>query len=136
LFEAFAGEFAVSMLNENEEIAKLKQALQDKDAVLAETKKVAATKAALVESKDLEIQTIKEQQERKETLTELMKPLNKEKQEVMSQLLENIQTDRLKSAYEKYLPAVLNNSAARFLVTDSLTKSALCATKRFCNSAN
>jgi len=30
----------------------------------------------------------------------------------MSQLLENVQTDRLKSAFEKYLPAVLNNSVA------------------------
>jgi len=30
----------------------------------------------------------------------------------MVQLLENVQTDKMKSAYEKYLPAVLNNSVA------------------------
>jgi hypothetical protein len=45
-------------------------------------------------------------------MSDLMKPLNKEKQAVMSQLLETVQTDKLQSAYEKYLPAVLNNSAA------------------------
>jgi hypothetical protein len=45
-------------------------------------------------------------------MTDLLKPLNKEKQDVMSQLLENVQTDRLKSAFEKYLPAVLNNGVA------------------------
>jgi hypothetical protein len=43
-------------------------------------------------------------------MSDLMKPLNKEKQAVMSQLLETVQTDKLQSAYEKYLPAVLNNS--------------------------
>ena len=55
---------------------------------------------------------IKESQERKQTLEELMKPLNKEKQSVMMSLLENVQTPKLKSSFEKYLPAVLNNSVA------------------------
>jgi hypothetical protein len=30
----------------------------------------------------------------------------------MSSLLESVQTERLQSAYEKYLPAVLNNTPA------------------------
>jgi len=110
LFEAFASEFAITHLNENTEIAKLRKAVQARDAVIAEAKKEAGEKAALVESKDREIRIIKESQERQQTLNDLLKPLNKDKQAVMVSLLENVQTEKLKSAYEKYLPAVLNNS--------------------------
>jgi pyrroline-5-carboxylate reductase len=31
----------------------------------------------------------------------------------MRELLENVQTERLQSAFEKYLPAVLNNTSAK-----------------------
>jgi hypothetical protein len=37
--------------------------------------------------------------------------VHKEKADVMSSLLESVQTGRLQNAYEKYLPAVLNNSS-------------------------
>ena len=43
-------------------------------------------------------------------MNELLKPLNKEKAEVMTSLLESVQTERLQAAYDKYLPAVLNNA--------------------------
>ena len=112
LFEAFASEFAITHLNENQQIAKLSKALEQKETVIAEAKKAAAEKSALVESKDREIRIIKESQERQHVMSDLMKPLNKEKQAVMSQLLETVQTNKLQSAYEKYLPAVLNNSVA------------------------
>ena len=112
LFEAFASEFAITHLNENQQIAKLTKTLEQKEAMISEAKKAAAEKTALVESKDREIKIIKESQERKQSMNDLLKPLNKEKQDVMSQLLENVQTDKLKSAFEKYLPAVLNNSVA------------------------
>jgi predicted DNA-binding protein len=111
LFEAFASEFAITHLNENQQIAKLTKAIEEKEAMIAEAKQVAEQKAALVESKDREIRIIKESQERQATLNELLKPLNKDKQTVMVSLLENVQTDKLKSAYDKYLPAVLNNAA-------------------------
>lgn len=112
LFEAFASEFAITHLNENQQIAKLNRALAQKEAMIAEAKHAVKEKAALVESKDREIRIIKESQERKATLNELLKSLNKEKQDVMVQLLENVQTEKLTSAFEKYLPAVLNNTAA------------------------
>jgi hypothetical protein len=43
----------------------------------------------------------------------MMKPLNKEKAAIMRDLLESVQTEKLQSAYEKYLPAVLNNSSVK-----------------------
>lgn len=111
LFEAFASEFAISHLNENKEIVTLRKQLEHKHREVMEAKAQVAEKETLVESRNREIQVIKESQERKETLNELLKSLNKEKQAVMSQLLETVQTDKLKFAFEKYLPAVLNSSA-------------------------
>jgi hypothetical protein len=118
LFEAFATEFAVTHLNENKEIAKLQQAIQKREAIIAEAKKAEQQKASLLESKEREIRILKESQERKETLNDLLKPLNREKQTVMMQLLENVQTDRLKSAFDKYLPAVLNNTTSTVKKTE------------------
>ena len=112
LFEAFASEFAITHLNENKEMAKLHKEIEAREQLIAEAKAAAEEKARIVESKDQEIRMIKESQERSSTLNDLLKPLNKEKQSVMTQLLENVQTDKLTSAFEKYLPAVLNNSVA------------------------
>jgi hypothetical protein len=111
IFEAFASEFAVTHLNENKEIRKLQAVVAAKEQALAEAKQAAEQAAMIVESKDKEIKIIKESTERKEILANLLKPLNKEKAVVMSELLESVQTAKLQGAYEKYLPAVLNNSA-------------------------
>ena len=111
IFEAFASEFAVTHLNENKEIRKLQAVVAAKEQALAEAKEQAKKAVMIVESKDKEIRVIKESAERKEILANLLKPLNKEKASVMSELLESVQTVKLQSAYEKYLPAVLNNTA-------------------------
>ena len=113
LFEAFASEFAVTHLNENKEIAKMQELLAKQSAVIVEAKKAINDKAMLVESKEKEIRIIKESTERKTRLAEMLKPLNKEKAAVMSSLLESVQTDKLQSAFDKYLPAVLNNGTVK-----------------------
>jgi len=110
LFEAFASEFAITHLNENSEIAKLRREVQEQKQAVAEARAQAEQTTKLVESKDREIRVIKESQERQQTLNELLKPLNKDKQAVMRDLLESVQTAKLQAAYEKYLPAVLNNT--------------------------
>ena len=111
IFEAFASEFAVTHLNENKEIRKLQAVIVAKEQALAEAKAEAEKAAMIVESKDKEMRVIKESAERREILADLLKPLNKEKASIMSELLESVQTGKLQSAYEKYLPAVLNNTA-------------------------
>ena len=108
IFEAFASEFAVTHLNENKEIQKLQAVVVAKEEALAEAKSQAEEKATIAESKDKEIKMIKESAERKDTLADLLKPLNKEKAAVMSELLESVQTAKLQKSYDKYLPAVLN----------------------------
>ncbi|SVD65009.1 uncharacterized protein METZ01_LOCUS417863, partial [marine metagenome] len=59
------------------------------------------------------IERINEGITRKEKLNELMKPLANKQADVMQSLLESVGTDKLKSAYDKYLPAVLKNEAPR-----------------------
>jgi hypothetical protein len=112
LFEAFASEFAVTHLNENKEFAKLQAQLAKKDAIIAESKKAIAEQQTLVESKEREVRVITESVNRKDTLNGLLSTLNKEKATVMASLLEGVQTAKLQAAYDKYLPAVLNNTPA------------------------
>ena len=112
IFEAFASEFAVTHLNENKEIRKLQAIVAAKEQALAEAKQQAEQASMIVESKEKEIRIIKESTERKETIASLLHSLNKEKATIMSELLESVQTAKLQSAFEKYLPAVLNNTAA------------------------
>ena len=126
LFEAFASEFAVTHLNENKELAKLQAIINEKDAILEESAKVVAEKEALVESKNREVRVITESINRKEKLDGLLKTLNKEKADVMSSLLESVQTEKLQAAYDKYLPAVLNNTptvkADKAMLSESRTE--------------
>lgn len=111
IFEAFASEFSVTHLNENKELAKLSAIIAERDEQLAETQKQIEEAKELVDSKEHEIEVVKESMVRKDTLNELLGPLNKEKAAIMRDLLEGVQTDKLRSSYDKYLPAVLNESA-------------------------
>ena len=113
LFEAFASEFAVTHLNENREIKKLQSVVAEKDKQLKEAVQSAEAKAVLVETKEKEIKIIKESQDRKAKLSEMLSTLTKEKAIVMGELLESVQTDKLQSAFDKYLPAVLNNAPSK-----------------------
>ena len=109
IFEAFASEFTLTHLNENREIQKLKKVIDQQTQQIAEAAEAKVQAQRLAESKDREIRVIKESQDRRQVMDELLGTLNKEKQAVMRDLLENVQTPKLKLAFEKYLPAVLNS---------------------------
>lgn len=111
IFEAYASEFSSSYLNENQEIKKLKALVDDKDKTLAEAEVAIAEKEQIIESKQKEVETIVENTQRKETLAELTKTLNKEKGAVMRDLLESVQTSKLQDAFNRYLPAVIDGES-------------------------
>jgi hypothetical protein len=113
IFEAYATEFGATHLNEKQEVRKLHDTIAAKDAKLSEAIKFAQKAKVLVESKEREIRIIKESNERQSTMDDLLAPLNKEKAEVMRNLLESVQTARLKNAFEKYLPAVLEDRSTK-----------------------
>ena len=122
IFEAYAAEFGSTYLNENAEIRKLNSLVARKNQQLEEATRIVEKSKQLVESKEKEIRVIKESNQRTAAMEELLAPLNEEKQEVMRNLLESVQTNRLKNAFEKYLPAVLNDAAPkqRKVVTESV----------------
>jgi hypothetical protein len=113
IFEAYASEFGATHLNENAEVRKLHALLQNKDQQLAEAIKLTQKAKVVVESKERELRMIKESNERDSTMEMLLSPLNKEKRDVMRNLLESVQTSRLKNAFEKYLPAVLEDRSVK-----------------------
>jgi hypothetical protein len=110
LFEAFANEYSTSYLNEKSEIVKLMKVLKVKDQQLAEAKTSAEQSKRLVESKEAEKKRLIETAERKDTLNELVAPLSKDQREIMMDLLESVQTAKLRSAFDKYLPAVIDGN--------------------------
>lgn len=107
LFEAFANEYSNSYLNEKSETAKLMKVVAEKEEALAEAKKAITEKDTLVESKDAEIKAAQDKAERVAVMNELLAPLGNDKKAIMSELLESVQTKKLHTAFDKYLPAVM-----------------------------
>ena len=108
IFESFASEFAASHLNEKSETAKLMKLVQQKEQELSEAAKIVAETQKLVESRETELRIARDMSQRKEVMSELLGPLSGDKRAVMGELLESVQTDKLRSAFDKYLPAVMN----------------------------
>ena len=111
IFEAFASEFTLTYLNENKEVAKLRNAVQQRDNVIKESRVKAVQTQKLVEEAKRETRMLTESATRSKKIDNLVKTLNADKASTMRDLLESVQTPRLDGAFEKYLPAVLNNGS-------------------------
>jgi len=111
IFEAFASEYQNSYLNEKSETSKLMKVVDETALKLKDAEKAIEEKQAVIESKDAESKRQADLMERKEKMAEMLKPLGKEKSEVMSQLLESVSTAKLESSFNKYLPHVMADKA-------------------------
>ena len=107
IFEAFASEYQNSYLNEKSETAKLMKVVDETTMKLKDAEKAVEEKQAVIESKEAESKRQADLMERKEKMAEMLKPLGKEKSEVMAQLLESVQTAKLQASFDKYLPHVM-----------------------------
>lgn len=112
MFEAFASEYQSSYLNEKSETAKLLKVIDLKDHAMQEAAQAVVQAEQILESKEAEIRALKESQERKAIMGELLAPLNKEQREIMGELMESVKTTRLNESFEKYLPSVLSGGKA------------------------
>jgi hypothetical protein len=110
VFEAFAGEYMSSYLNEGGEIRKLNTQLTDQQEKTNKMEGSLAEKDAEIETMATKLKIAEDKIVREKTLNELISPLSKDKRQVMSELLESVQTGNLKKQFEKYLPAVLNET--------------------------
>jgi len=111
LFEAFATEYQSSYLNEKSETSKLLKVIDMKDLAMQEAANAVIKAEKILESKQAEIRALKESQERKAIMGELLAPLNSEQRAIMGELLESVKTSRLNEGFEKYLPAVVTGKA-------------------------
>lgn len=111
LFEAFAAEYQTSYLNEKSETAKLLKVIDLKDLAIQEAAQAVVKAERILESKQAEIATLKESQERKEIMSELLAPLSAEQRSIMGELMESVKTSKLTESFEKYLPAVVAGKA-------------------------
>ena len=123
LFEAFAGEFMSSQLNEGTEVAKVNKKLNETANKVAELEAVIAEKEEAIAAAKKTQRVMEDRMNRKETLNNLLAPLAGQKREVMADLLESVKTSNLKTAFKKYLPAVLNeNVTAKAETKETLTE--------------
>jgi hypothetical protein len=112
LFESFASEYAASHLNEKSETAKLLRVVAAKEQELEEAARIVAETQKLVEGREQQLRIAQNTMNRKEVMSELLGPLSGDKREVMKELLESVQTEKLHTAYDKYLPSVMNGGNA------------------------
>ena len=110
IFEAFSNEYMGSHLNETSETKKLLNVVAAKDKQIAEAKDLALKAKEVAVAKDAEVKRLTEAQTRTAKLNELVGPLSKGQREIMTDLLESVQTSRLQSAFDKYLPAVIQGN--------------------------
>lgn len=113
IFEAFAAEYSHSYLNEKSDSAKLLKVIAEKDAAIAEAADAVVKAEKLIEAKQTEIKLLKESSVRKDTMAELLAPLNSEQKAIMSDLLESTATSKLMESFDKYLPAVVAGKPAK-----------------------
>lgn len=111
MFEAFAAEYQTSYLNENSETARLLKVIDKKDLEVEKANRAVAESRKIVESKKAELKALNESIERQTVMHELLTPLANDKRAIMSELLESVQTPKLRSSFEKYLPSVIADKA-------------------------
>ena len=110
LFEAFASEYSSSYLNENSETSKLLKVVNTKDKQIVEAKLAAKKAIEIAEAQRVEHKKLKEAVRRDKIMNDLTAPLSKDQREIMTDLLESVQTDRLQKSFDKYLPSVIDGN--------------------------
>ena len=112
IFETFAGEFMTSQLSEGTEVAKITKKLEDSATKIAKLEETITAKDEAITSAETAQKVLEDRMDRNKVMEGLLAPLGKEKRTVMVDLLETVKTTNLKSAFKKYLPAVLNEKVS------------------------
>jgi len=108
LFEAFSAEFMTSYLSEGSEVRKLQAQLSESKSQLEAANKILNEKNELISLSARKAKLAEERAARIQIKNDLLSPLSKEKRNVMEELLDTVKTEKLKEAFQKYLPTVLN----------------------------
>lgn len=111
IFETFAAEFMTSTLAEGTQVAKLNREIEAVKAQLDEANQAITDKEVAIMEAKREAKIVKDMTDRKAVMNEMMAPLSKDQQEIMGALLESVKTEKLRDAFNKYLPNVIKEDA-------------------------
>lgn len=113
IMEAFAAEFMASGFADGTQVKKLGDKLAALENKLTETSKLVESKDAELARAQAKIRIAEDAVKRQGIMQELVAPLGKEKRDIMEDLLKTTKTENLREAYNKYLPAVLNETTVK-----------------------
>jgi hypothetical protein len=113
IMEAFAAEFMVSGFADGTQVKKLSDKLVSIEQKLTESTKLVEAKDAEIAKAQAKIRIAEDAVKRQTIMQELVAPLGKEKRDIMEDLLKTTKTENLREAYNKYLPAVLNETTVK-----------------------
>lgn len=109
IFEAFAGEYMASYLSEGSEVKKIQKVIAGYKKQLEEQIMENKKQKLIAEQSGKKLAIMEDRLNRSKILQGLTAPLNKEKKQIMEELLQNVKTVKLEEQFNKYLPAVLND---------------------------
>tara|TARA_R100000353_G_scaffold144905_1_gene103864 strand:- start:372 stop:1532 length:1161 start_codon:yes stop_codon:yes gene_type:complete len=112
IFESFAAEFLTSHLADGTEVKKYQNRVDELETKLSESNETLQKAIDEIKTSNAKIKIAEDSAKREKVLSELLSPLAKGKRALMNELLESVQTDQLRSSYQKYLPGVLNEETA------------------------
>jgi hypothetical protein len=110
IMEAFAAEFMASGFADGTQVKKLSDQMEEIRSQLAEATKLVESKDQALSQAQSKIRIAEDAVKRQGIMQELVAPLGKEKRDIMEDLLKTTKTENLRESFNKYLPAVLNET--------------------------
>lgn len=122
LFEAFASEYQATFFNENKEVQKLRKQVAESEQKLTQAAELFEKAQDIAKNAQQRQQLAESRAERTVVMNELLSKLSGKQREVMSELLEGVRTQNLRTSFKKYIPAVTSGSGGTLLNRTTLSE--------------
>lgn len=124
MFEAFAAEYMTSYLSEGSEVKKLQVKLDESKRQTSTAITKLEEQQSVIGKLNTTLISEKDRIKRDKLMTEMLSTLGRDNKAVMEEILSNVKTERLREAFNRHLPAVLNESKRGDSKVRSLNESA------------
>lgn len=113
IFDQFKDTFMQSYLAEGTEVRKVEKKLEEARKELTEARKEATTIKKLQESAEIRLKSSEDRILRGKLMEKLLRPLNKDKRDVMEGLLSTVKTAEIEKNFYKYLTVLSEEKTPR-----------------------
>lgn len=123
IYEAFAADFLSSFFNENAEMKKLTEAIEERDRKIEEILETVKSKEEKLDESAKQVRIANARIERMKIFNDLLGSFGQEKREIMEDLLKDTPNDKLEEQFHRYLPTLLEEtrSDSESVLTESKT---------------